>query len=131
MTINEAWFSDAFNAFKQPIPVSYMTFSKPGVMHDSHGDISYGSGDKFISGVGKKETRDSAHFASVYNDNGNKKATPKATPRRAKLANESGVINTANGQMTYTSGLDYIVRHKANDYEVISKDIFELTYTPV
>ena len=131
MTINEAWFNDGFMAFKQAIPVTYVTFNKPGVLHGPHGDLSYAVGDKFISGVGKKEVNDPARFTSVFTDNGNKNATPKATPRRSKLADESGTITTPQGDMTYTSGLDYIVRHKANDYEVVSKDIFELTYTPV
>ena len=47
----------------------------------------------------------------------------------AKLADHNGSVDTSWGEkLNYTTGEDYIVRHGANDYGVVKKDIFNKTY---
>jgi hypothetical protein len=67
-------------------------------------------------------------FQSLKDDLGNGVATPKKIPKIAKLADHNGVIHTSWGDLNYTVGNDYIVRHGANDYGAVKKDIFAQTY---
>ena len=67
-------------------------------------------------------------FHSLKDDMGNGIAAPKKIPKIAKLADHSGVIHTSWGDLNYTAGNDYIVRHGANDYGAVKKDIFAQTY---
>lgn len=54
--------------------------------------------------------------------------TPKKIPKIAKLADHDGVIHTSWGDLNYTKGNDYIVRHGPGDYGAVKKDIFNQTY---
>jgi len=46
----------------------------------------------------------------------------------AKLADHDGVLHTSWGDLNYTKGNDYIVRHGPNDYGAVKGDIFKQTY---
>ena len=65
----------------------------------------------------------------VQLDLGNGIASPKKIVKLAKLADHDGSVPTSWGEtMHYTAGNDYIVKHGANDYGVVKKDIFAQTY---
>ena len=67
-------------------------------------------------------------FQNLKDDQGNGIATPKKIPKTAKLADHDGVIHTSWGDLNYTTGNDYIVRHGTGDYGAVKKDIFAQTY---
>ena len=67
-------------------------------------------------------------FNTLYDDNGDGTATPKKISKLAKLADHDGVLHTSWGDLQYTKGNDYIVRHGAGDYGAVKKDIFAQTY---
>ena len=64
----------------------------------------------------------------MYDDNGNGTATPKRVEKWAKVADHDGVLHTSWGDLAYTTGADYIVRHGAGDYGAVKADIFDKTY---
>ena len=55
-------------------------------------------------------------------------STPKKIIKLAKLADHDGVLHTSWGDLNYTAGNDYIVRHGTGDYGAVKKDIFAQTY---
>ena len=67
-------------------------------------------------------------FHQMKDDLGNGIASPKKIVKLAKLADHDGVIHTSWGDLNYTAGNDYIVKHGANDYGAVKKDIFAQTY---
>jgi hypothetical protein len=46
----------------------------------------------------------------------------------AKLADHDGVVRASWGNLEYTRGNDYIVKHGPGDYGVVKADIFDKTY---
>jgi hypothetical protein len=46
----------------------------------------------------------------------------------AKLADHDGVVKASWGNLEYTKGKDYIVKHGSGDYGVVKADIFANTY---
>jgi hypothetical protein len=48
--------------------------------------------------------------------------------KTARLANHDGVVKASWGNLEYTKGNDYIVRHGPGDYGVVKTDIFAKTY---
>jgi hypothetical protein len=46
----------------------------------------------------------------------------------ARLADHDGVVRASWGNLEYTKGNDYIVKHGPGDYGVVKKDIFAQTY---
>jgi hypothetical protein len=67
-------------------------------------------------------------FNTLYDDNGDGTAVPKKIEKLAKLADHDGVLHTSWGDLNYTAGNDYIVRHGTGDYGAVKKDIFTQTY---
>ena len=67
-------------------------------------------------------------FHSMKDDLGNGVCTPKKIVKLAKLADHDGVIHTSWGDLNYTAGNDFIVKHGPNDYGAVKKDIFAQTY---
>ena len=68
-------------------------------------------------------------FWALKNDLGNGVCAPKPIKKVAKLADHDGVLHTSWGDLNYTAGNDYIVRHGTGDYGAVKKDIFAQTYT--
>lgn len=129
--ITDAWFQDAVEAYKNPIPISFETAETDGQIETLEGPVDYKAGDKIITGVkGEKYPVGPETFAKKYNDNGDGTATPKKIILMAKLADHDGAVTLAyNGsKLNYTAGEDYIVQHGPGDYGVVKKDVFAKTY---
>jgi hypothetical protein len=77
---------------------------------------------------GEKYPITAEKFAELKDDLGNGECTPKKILKIAKLADHDGVIHTSWGDLQYTAGNDYIVRHGPGDYGVVKADIFAKTY---
>ncbi|NDB06894.1 MAG: hypothetical protein EBX95_14500, partial [Acidimicrobiia bacterium] len=68
-------------------------------------------------------------FKDLKDDLGDGVAQPKKIVKLAKVADHSGSVDTSWGEkMHYDPKVDVIVRHGANDYGVVKKDIFDITY---
>lgn len=128
--INDAWFKQgSFETFKKPGPIKYQTAIDNGTVDTLEGPVDYMAGHKIITGPkGEKYPVTPEKFADFYDDNGNNTATPKKIMKVAKLADHDGVIHTSWGDLNYTAGNDYIVRHGVGDYGAVKKDIFAQTY---
>jgi PGDYG protein len=128
--ITDDWFkTGSFETFKHPTPVHYKTAITPGTVDTLEGPVDYLAGHKIITGPkGEQYPVDPQKFAEYYDDNGDNTATPKKIHKHAKLADHDGVVHASWGDLNYKSGEDYIVRHGANDYGVVKKDIFAQTY---
>jgi hypothetical protein len=48
--------------------------------------------------------------------------------KTARLADHDGVVKASWGNLEYTKGNDYVVRHGPGDYGVVKTDIFAKTY---
>jgi len=89
-------------------------------------------GDYVITGPeGEEYLNDPKTFHALKTDNGDGTASPKAIPKQVKLADHDGVLHTSWGDLTYTTGNDYIVRHGTGDYGAVKKEIFPQTYKEV
>lgn len=87
-------------------------------------------GDYVITGPeGEEYLNDPVKFKELKTDNGDGTATPKAIPKQVKLADHDGTLHTSWGDLHYTTGNDYIVRHGPGDYGAVKKDIFPQTYS--
>jgi len=64
----------------------------------------------------------------ALDDNGDGTATPKKIMKTAKLADHDGMVKASWGNLEYTKGNDYIVKHGPGDYGVVKTDIFAKTY---
>lgn len=127
--INDAWFHDGFKTWKHPEPVPYELLTEPGKIETLEGPVRYEPGHYMMTGPkGERYPIAPQKFADYYDDNGNGKATPKRIEKIAKLADHDGVIHASWGDLHYTAGNDYIVRHGPGDYGAVKKDIFAKTY---
>jgi len=128
--INDAWFKQgAFQTYKKATPVKYTVPGQPGTVKTLEGPMKHSAQAHIITGPkGEQYPVEPAKFAKLYDDNGDGTATPKKIPKLAKLADHDGVLHTSWGDLQYTAGNDYIVRHGANDYGAVKKDIFAQTY---
>jgi hypothetical protein len=129
-SINDAWFDNGgFETYKRPSPVKYQTAIDNGTIDTLEGPVDYIAGHKIITGPkGEKYPITPQKFATLYDDNKDNTATPKKIVKVAKLADHDGVIHTSWGDLAYTAGNDYIVRHGTGDYGAVKKDIFAQTY---
>jgi len=128
--ITDAWFKQGgFETYKKPTAIKYQTAIDNGTVDTLEGPVDYMAGHKIITGPkGEKYPVTPQKFNTLYDDNGNNTATPKKIVKIAKLADHDGVIHTSWGDLNYTAGNDYIVRHGTGDYGAVKKDIFAQTY---
>lgn len=127
--ITDNWFDGGFVTYKYPAPIRYETATESGTVETLEGPVQYAAGHKIITGPkGEKYPVSPAKFAEFYDDNGDGTATPKKIFKTAKLADHDGVVHASWGDLAYTKGNDYIVRHGPGDYGVVKKDIFAKTY---
>jgi hypothetical protein len=128
--INDAWFEQgSFKTFKKPAKERYEIARQAGTVQTLEGPVNYEAGHYIMTGPkGEQYPITAEKFNALKDDQGNGIATPKKIPKIAKLADHNGVIHTSWGDLNYTTGNDYIVRHAANDYGAVKKDIFAQTY---
>jgi len=127
--ISDAWFKDGFQTYKKASPIKYEVATQPGTVKTLEGPVRYESGHIIITGPkGDQYPVTPEKFSSLYDDNGDGTATPKKILKVAKLADHDGVLHTSWGDLNYTTGNDYIVRHGTGDYGAVKKDIFAQTY---
>jgi hypothetical protein len=128
--INDKWFEQgSFKTFKKPAKEKYEIAQQAGTVQTLEGPVNYEEGHYIMTGPkGEQYPITPEKFHSLKDDLGNGVATPKKIPKIAKLADHDGVIHTSWGDLNYTTGNDYIVRHGANDYGAVKKDIFVQTY---
>ena len=128
--VNDDWFkTGAFNTFKKASPVKYELASQPGTVETLEGPVRYDAGHYIITGPkGEQYPITPEKFNTLYDDNKDGTATPKKIPKIAKLADHDGVLHTSWGDLNYTAGNDFIVRHGPGDYGAVKKDIFAQTY---
>jgi hypothetical protein len=129
-SIDDAWFKQgSFNTFKKPAKEKYEIAQQAGTVQTLEGPVNYEAGHYIMTGPkGEQYPITPEKFHAMKDDLGNGVCTPKKIPKIAKLADHDGVIHTSWGDLNYTAGNDYIVRHGANDYGVVKKDIFAQTY---
>lgn len=130
--VDDEWFNDgAFKTFKKPIPVPYTIADSDGITKTLEGPVAHEKGH-YIMGPGPKKEfwpLSPENFHDKYDDNEDGTGTPKGgVTKLAKLADHDGVIKASWGDLNYTKGNDYIVRHGTGDYGVVKKDIFQQTY---
>ena len=128
--VDDAWFEQgAFKTFKKPNPIHYETAEDSGTIDTLEGPVKYQAGHKIITGPkGEKYPVSPESFHDKYDVNDENTATPKKIIKYAKLADHDGVLHTSWGDLEYTKGNDYIVRHGEGDYGAVKKDIFQQTY---
>lgn len=128
--INDDWFkTNSFKTFKNPTKEKYEIAIKPGTTNTLEGPVKYAAGHYIMTGPqGEKYPISPEKFKALKNDLGNGICIPKKIMKVAKLADHDGVIHTPWGDLNYTAGNDYIVKHGPNDYGVVKKDIFMQTY---
>ena len=128
--IDDNWFKQGgFTTYKYPTPISYETATDNGTVDTLEGPVNYTVGHKIITGP--KDERypvSPIKFSAYYDDNGDGTATPKKIMKTARLADHDGVVKASWGNLEYTKGNDYIVRHGPGDYGVVKTDIFAKTY---
>lgn len=129
-SINDDWFKDdSFQTFKKASPIQYQIAREPGTIETLEGPVSYEAGHAIITGPkGEQYPITKEKFTTLYNIDSETEATPKKIPKLAKLADHNGTIHTSWGDLNYTTGNDYIVRHGPNDYGAVKSDIFQQTY---
>jgi len=128
--VTDEWFDQgAFPTFKHPTPISYETATESGTVETLEGPVNYLAGHKIITGPkGEKYPVTPIKFAAYYDDNGDGTATPKKIMKVAKLADHDGVLHTSWGNLNYSKGQDYIVKHGPGDFGAVKADIFAKTY---
>ena len=128
--VNDEWFKQgAFKTFKKAAPVKYQLAQQPGTVDTLEGPVRYEAGHYIMTGPkGERYPISPDKFNTLYDDNGDGTATPKKISKLAKLADHDGVLHTSWGDLQYTKGNDYIVRHGTGDYGAVKKDIFAQTY---
>jgi hypothetical protein len=131
--INDDWFKKgAFKAYKksdsrEPFEIA----SDSGTLDTLEGPVTYAKGDYIITGPkGERYPISPEKFRELKTDNGDGTASPKKIVKLVKLADHNGeVVLKYNGsKLNYLKGEDYIVRHGADDYGVVKRDIFNQTY---
>lgn len=127
--IHDSWFNNGFKTFKKASPIKYEVASGSGTVETLEGPVRYESGHIIITGPkGERYPVTQEKFSSLYDVNGDGTATPKKILKVAKIADHDGLLHTSWGDLQYTKGNDYIVRHGAGDYGAVKKDIFQQTY---
>jgi hypothetical protein len=128
--ISDDWFdTGSFKTYKKPAVEKYEVATKPGTCDTLEGPVQYDAGHYIMTGPkGEKYPISAEKFRSLKNDLGNGTCTPKKIMKIAKLADHAGVIHTSWGDLNYTAGNDYIVRHGPGDFGAVKKDIFAQTY---
>ena len=129
--ITDDWFKNGgFETYKQPAKERYEIASEPGTIETLEGPVKYPKGYYIMTGPkGEQYPITPEKFRDLKDDLGNGVCTPKKIIKQAKLADHDGSVPTSWGEtLHYTAGNDYIVRHGANDYGVVKKDIFQQTY---
>jgi hypothetical protein len=132
--VNDDWFeTGSFIAAKIPNKIEpFRILTEPEIIHSREGDLKGEPGDYVITGPeGEEYLNDPETFYKLKTDNGDGTASPKAIPKQVKLADHDGVLHTSWGNLEYTKGNDYIVRHGTGDYGAVKKDIFAQTYQKV
>jgi hypothetical protein len=129
--ITDEWFkTGAFNTYKKPAVEKYEIAKTPGTVETLEGPVRYEAGHYIMTGPkGEQYPITPEKFAEFKDDLGNGECTPKKIPKMAKLADHDGVLHTSWGDLAYTNGNDYIVRHGPGDYGAVKKDIFMQTYS--
>ena len=128
--IDDGWFKQgAFKTSKKAAPVKYQLAQQSGTVNTLEGPVRYEAGHYIMTGPkGEQYPISPEKFNTLYDDNGDGTSTPKKISKLAKLADHDGVLHTSWGDLQYTKGNDYIVRHGAGDYGAVKKDIFAQTY---
>jgi len=128
--INDKWFDQgSFKTFKKPNKERYEIAQEPGTVQTLEGPVNYLAGHYIMTGPkGEQYPITPEKFHQMKDDLGNGVCTPKKIFKLAKLADHDGVIHTSWGDLNYTAGNDFIVKHGANDYGAVKKDIFAQTY---
>jgi len=132
--INDDWFkTGSFVAAKIANKIEpFRILNQPEVIHSLEGDLPGNVGDYAITGPQGEEYLNSPEtFRELKTDNGDGTASPKSIPKQVKLADHDGVLHTSWGNLTYTKGNDYIIRHGTGDYGAVKKEIFPQTYKEV
>ena len=137
--VNDDWFkTGSFIAAKIPNKIEpFRILTEPEIIHSREGDIQGRAGSYVIAGPKDEATgrfeylNDPKTFHELKTDNGDGTASPKAIPKQVKLADHDGVLHTSWGDLTYTKGNDYIVRHGTGDYGAVKLDAFAQTYQEV
>ena len=128
--ITDAWFEKGgFDTFKRPVVERYTVAQEPGTVDTLEGPVKYDAGHYIMTGPkGEQYPITPEKFREYKDDMGDGTCTPKKIHKQAKLADHDGVIHTSWGDLEYTAGNDYIVRHGAGDYGAVKRDIFQQTY---
>lgn len=128
--INDAWFDQgSFKTYKKPNKEKYEIAQQAGTVQTLEGPVNYEAGHYIMTGPkGEKYPITPEKFREMKDDLGNGICTPKKIFKLAKLADHDGVIHTSWGDLNYTAGNDFIVKHGSNDYGAVKKDIFAQTY---
>jgi len=128
--ITDAWFKQGgFDTFKKPAQEKYEVAQQAGTVQTLEGPVQYAAGHYIMTGPkGEQYPITAEKFNTLKDDQGNGIAVPKKIIKTAKLADHDGVIHTSWGDLAYTAGNDYIVRHGTGDYGAVKKDIFAQTY---
>lgn len=128
----ETWFETSSNMVaKVGIPISFEIANEAGVAITKEGPVAYEANHYLISnGLSPAYPIAPSTFSALYDISSTHDgvATPKAIKKFSKLATEDGKITTSWGVLAYRKGLDYIVRHAANDYGVVDDTVFNVTY---
>lgn len=129
-SINDDWFTNgSFRTFKKAAPVKYELAHKAGTVETLEGPVRYDIGHYIMTGPkGEQYPITPEKFNTLYDDNDDGTAIPKKIMKVAKLADHDGVLHTSWGDLNYTAGNDYIVRHGPGDFGAVKKDIFQQTY---
>lgn len=130
-TITDKWFNDGgFETYKKPAKEKYFIAQEPGTIQTLEGPVKYSKGYYILTGPkGEQYPMPPEKFKELKDDLGNGICQPKKIIKIAKLADHSGSVDTSWGEkLYYNTDEDYIVRHGPNDYGVVKKDIFDLTY---
>ena len=128
--ITDAWFKQGgFETYKKPAQEKYEIAQQAGTVQTLEGPVQYEAGHYIMTGPkGEQYPITAEKFNALKDDLGNGVCTPKKIIKIAKLADHDGVIHTSWGDLAYTAGNDYIVRHGTGDYGAVKKDIFAQTY---
>ena len=128
-TVHDSWFNNGFETFKKANPIKYEVANEPGTVNTLEGPVRYDTGHIIITGPkGEQYPVTPEKFSSFYDVSGDGEATPKKILKVAKMADHDGLLHTSWGDLEYTKGNDYIVRHGPGDYGAVKKDIFHQTY---
>ena len=128
--INDAWFEKgSFETFKKPAVEKYKIAQSSGTVETLEGPVKYDAGHYIMTGPkGEQYPITPEKFREYKDDLGNGQCTPKKIFKLAKLADHDGVLHTSWGDLNYTAGNDYIVKHGSGDYGAVKADIFAKTY---